>query len=991
MNKLFKKGLVSLAAASVLASGVMADTNGVVDQTDANDFRVIVDKNSVTKGKDIILTVDLLKADGTLDRSEKLYGNTVDLKISTALGITTPIDDNLTSKGTSIIKINEDTLGTDDIQVAVIIKDSQGDAKILPAKSVTVDVTKAKNNAKGLEILEVSPSNATDGRALSFDGNSSAGTPKMVAGDSLVVKVEAIKSDDNQANNTKESAQNSEVTLRLIGTDYQDTDGNKVIDSGEHNKSVIATFTGTMTDGLAYINIPADTITEAGMYRLQVLTPTDNTAVTADNDGVRYAVSRGDYNLSVLPLAPAKVAIDVNSSGVDYLVRTKDGNVTNVGLAVMLEDKYGNLADKDKVTSDVKVKLSASNAVNIGGTYQEKEVPFTKSTDNLKNVEIAVSSAKYSTDLSVDSTTKKGSTTISIASNDFSLENGEAKTFDIYTYRLFAEMNQTLAGTINHILDNSDIDTLSSDANTTTAGAPFKIVDTNGSDFSKLLVKGNNDGETGIEGKQIKVTFLNADKTKSDSFSTIVNSDDNTTALRLTKANTYRYMKIEYAGSNGEQYAPVVIDLQNGLDNNLTTITVDQSNPAKINVYQLPKNSTYIYVDTTQKTPVTAVTVDKNQNVDNGKIYFDSNETNVTENQQNKHFLVTIEDTFGNAVTGSTKTVSFGSSLLTSLGSLTVDGNSYKAIDYSSKTAPQSDTLTLSGQLMDSVDISVEYVNTTAKLTTVDASFNANAVLVGGYIPFTVKAYDQNEKDMGTIDSSSNADKRLQVVISDASKVRVYELNATNGLQEKVSGDDINTSRSYFVKGITVGDVDVTIRNIAGTVKAVNKISVVKDIAELAAKDEANTATDTTTTPADPKAEVEDAVVEAGEMTVSGYFTAYDFNGDGTQDYNDWAYTVASNSNTYQLLGNPSSDTDLFGWKATDVTVNGKDWLMVHYGTGSLDWLVFKEDCSSVYKLSGAATDGTFSYDVNGDGTTDANDKLDLTCTVSNGKVTFSK
>jgi hypothetical protein len=433
-------------------------------------------------------------------------------------------------------------------------------------------------------------------------------------------------------------------------------------------------------------------------------------------------------------------------------------------------------------------------------------------------------------------------------------------------------------------------------------------------------------------------------------------------------------MTIEYLGTD-KAIAPVTVDLTA----NSINFPVKAADPAKIESYQGTIEGKYIYVDPAELPVANAITVDKNKNTHNGQLYFDANDSNVTSKGFSNLLLVQLQDAYKNPIKDGTVALSKileDAKFVSDDNSLNLDGSNIVDINYSGVDVPAEDTVTITAALVEAKNIEVSVVDTTPIISTIETSFVSNAVLKGGYVPFRVTAKNQFGKEMD--------DQTVQIVISDSTKVEIKEIDATGSLGDSVTtGSEVNTSKTYVVRGVNVGTTDLTFRNVAGTVSATQTIEVVSNLEALASAEE-----DTTPT-TDPIAAVEDAIVAAGTVNIDGYFKKYDFNQNNAYDPNDWAYKVVSNGNTYQLLGTTPTDTNPFGWKAVDVSVDEPyDYYFVHYGSGAFDWAVVKPDCSAVYKLAGAKADNTFSYDVDGDG---VNDQLNLTCTISGTQITFSK
>ncbi len=129
---------------------------------------------------------------------------------------------------------------------------------------------------------------------------------------------------------------------------------------------------------------------------------------------------------------------------------------------------------------------------------------------------------------------------------------------------------------------------------------------------------------------------------------------------------------------------------------------------------------------------------------------------------------------------------------------------------------------------------------------------------------------------------------------------------------------------------------------------------------------------------------VEDAIVNSTGLTVAGTFCPYDF-ADVPSEF-DWVF-VLNDGTVYQLLGNPPTPNDVFGWKQRDdITPPSPQWHMFQLngdvdgdGTIKFDWVLVSTDTNNPdsYKLEGVADNGTFLY----------SPKLDVNLTVVHGNV----
>ncbi|BCD61525.1 hypothetical protein NitYY0826_C0380 [Nitratiruptor sp. YY08-26] len=136
--------------------------------------------------------------------------------------------------------------------------------------------------------------------------------------------------------------------------------------------------------------------------------------------------------------------------------------------------------------------------------------------------------------------------------------------------------------------------------------------------------------------------------------------------------------------------------------------------------------------------------------------------------------------------------------------------------------------------------------------------------------------------------------------------------------------------------------------------------------------------------------------LQSHQLKINGKFYKYDFEHDGKIDANDWLY-VASNEESYRLMGNTPSSKDPFGWQKVTINPQGapdgyfiylKDFSLdkEEQGTDAFSWVYVSNN--KVYKLMGATQDHQFRYlDLNGDGSADP---LDITYTIEEDVITFS-
>ncbi len=120
------------------------------------------------------------------------------------------------------------------------------------------------------------------------------------------------------------------------------------------------------------------------------------------------------------------------------------------------------------------------------------------------------------------------------------------------------------------------------------------------------------------------------------------------------------------------------------------------------------------------------------------------------------------------------------------------------------------------------------------------------------------------------------------------------------------------------------------------------------------------------------------------QYRVNGAFYQYDFNRDGQIQRDDWIYIDLTTKEVYQLLGNPPSNNNAFGWRRltelpADLNLENVSGLFI-YLDFSLDqnrafswiYLGFFGNDAYLFKLMGASANGDFVYlDLDCDGLPD--------------------
>ena len=141
-----------------------------------------------------------------------------------------------------------------------------------------------------------------------------------------------------------------------------------------------------------------------------------------------------------------------------------------------------------------------------------------------------------------------------------------------------------------------------------------------------------------------------------------------------------------------------------------------------------------------------------------------------------------------------------------------------------------------------------------------------------------------------------------------------------------------------------------------------------------------------------------DDVIRKADYSITGYFTYHKFSVD---EKSNWVFSFVGGNESYQLLGEKPTETNIFGWKKTDVKVSKPEYYMVHYDKEDrFGWLIFKTDengeCTNIYKLAGQRDDGSFNYDIDKNNIIDdlrhlTSEDVSLKCKIdlTNNKVHF--
>ena len=886
-SNLLKKGLISFAAASVLATSSFG-TAGTYEGT-IQDFRITMDKTSVEKSTDTVnVVVEVLDEDGKVDilstdtatlTINSILGNI--LEASDVTGTTTSRDNDLgqfgdtnnTSSsivstldfekgkaGFSIFYPTTAKIGTDTIRFTLKVQDADDTAPsmIFPSVDKTVTVTNPSNQAVGLEILAIEPINndcisgsckksnyasvvtLVDGEALGAKGN-------IRAGEAFSVKIQAITEEDNtsatgdaQYTDASTIFQNSTVTLSFIENLNDDGDANVTY----------KTLTGEMVEGVVFIDVPAEFMTEDGLFTMKAITPT--TKATADSDYT--AESNNSYQIYIHAAAPAAVTAVANS-GDDQITASDDGSDDNATIRLTLTDKYGNavttastLEDSYTVSASINDQIQKLHDDNKSGT-----VTSTSSTTTPMDIKFA-STTDVSTDLNVSSQISGSlsvddygvaTAVVTFTSSDLEVLN---PTVSIPIYTTSVDLNwsaQTYSGTV--VNDNLNYIT----------GAGFSLV--TGNLYENMIEL------YGLsEAVKVTVEVLDEDNesvvASSTAYSSFTNGSDGNVSIRFTQA----------LASSEIGAVRVIVDGQNSDLNDTFIEEINTTVASSLGVYKLTNKDASTRA--AKFTQVDSIAYDLYENLDTteNNITFDTNISvnNLTANfdaDTPKYFLL-LSDVYDNPIASGSTNV--GSIIIASdSGNLTpdfyhvqnndatktlsVETNDTIGIEYSSIGV---DNLVFTSTVpgINQTTIPVTLTDSSPKLNSIQIVAGSDYLLTNGEMAVTIKALNDagNGFDIGN-DSFS-------VVISNPNLITLRDGNRENGGFDYDNGsfldcdastcsDDNDTIALSLTASNTVGDVDVTIRNTTGTVSATKTLHVVSSTAEIVGAVESVTSSITST------------------------------------------------------------------------------------------------------------------------------------------------
>ena len=839
-SNLLQKGLISLAAASVLATSSFA-VDGTYEGT-IQDFRITTDKTTVAKGDVLNVVVEALDESGRVD---VLTTDTALLKVNSILGKvvdagadsesdgdsgrfgdtdvsvtkTKNIDFANGKAGFSIYYPSTGKIGLDTIRFTLKVEDiddSSGASIIFPSVDKSVTITNPSNQALGLEIIsmEVDDTTVAHNNDKTDYGNvqsavsDSNGT--VVAGEAFTFKIVSLSADDNttsQESDIFETAQNSEVTLNFIGSDIE-IFGNTVIDSDETNETIVHTAVGDMINGVAFIRIEAGDIQEAGEYYLQVTTPTTQT--TSDDDKV--AKSLDTYQLYVYPATASGLITEIQDNNVTYLYDTDndptDDNVTDANLTISLVDEYLNdvnlsfLPDGDAPT----FTITTVDAKVAGTAYSTSALTVTVDSTYLGGKSdngyiMAVADAPDALD-TWNSTSETAEITVTVASSDLTVHTSTVA-LPVYGNSLTMDVNNTtteradLTGT--NLVAGTVYERFVSIPNLANQQVKVELIDEDGvviDTSSALSIEGN-----------VSVRFFNATSSTKGiykvratpagtSSSTIIysptemviNEDTNISAGVASLVQVY-----EAGDEGGTAISSITVDLKTFEEFNLDTNT----------------------------TELTSTSVDFNTSEPKYVVLLTDEYGNVILSPESSHGEISISKVSTDATVGS--------------DSLNLVNGEESNVTY---TKIGTDTVSLGSSVpgVSALEIPVTIVDTSTSLSTIQILTGSDYLLTNGEMATVIKAFDSDG------DLTAIGDTTLSILLSNPNIITVRDANRSDTIKIYEHGSFLNATDSGTDTGIivldlkaenTVGDLTVTIRDTSGQIQASKLVHVVSSTADI--------------------------------------------------------------------------------------------------------------------------------------------------------------
>ena len=464
-QKYMRKLLLLLALTlvfSVAVGGVSAE-KGFAAQS-VTDFRVDLDRTQTVVGQPVNLVVSLLDEQGKVDvfaNSSEVVGYYVE--VSSLFGEISEYNDFAAMPG-----------GTRSIEII------RG-----------VGATHVDYDHPGTDLLRVS--------VYAYSGMEESVTLVGYKDFTIAVTGDEAAATALQLDDESDEVNAGEATTLKVLADQDGISGTLTVDIYYGDNCNKETLTGEMVNSVAFVDLPAETLTKAGSY-----------GVVLSVSGVEKSSNDA---LTVNALEASKVGVVVGTPS--YINLDVEGSCAKA--TIYLYDEYGNVVN---AATDTTVAVGATNNVEIYGSAGCSGSSITEVTigEGSSSVDVYASAGED------DPTTSNGigSSTLSISSDD--LESQGTATITIY--------EESLTVTVNE--DEYDAgETVESAINVSVDGAT-------------------------VTGKRVKVDLYDDSDSLIESVTSTTNDDGNA-ALRFTKAVDPGYFVVSYI-SSGQAYGPVKLD-----------------------------------------------------------------------------------------------------------------------------------------------------------------------------------------------------------------------------------------------------------------------------------------------------------------------------------------------------------------------------------------------------------------------------------------------
>lgn len=840
-NTLFKKGLVSIAAAGLLTTASFAG-NGTFEGTTA-DFGVTLDKTNATKTVDAVnVIVEILDEDGEVD---VLSNDTLSLTVQSVLGLaadtgmdegtsnttqdegdtgsfgyivtgsedsnkTTAIDFTKGKAGFTISYPEDAKIGQDTVRFSLKATDSDGDVENFGPLDKTIYVTNPSNQAVGLEIQAIETvSGKGDKSDYATDNNYSTTDGFVAAGESFTVKVQALKDGDNPATEEETTTfQNSTVTLKFLDVDD--------CDSATSSSTLYKSIEGSMVEGVAFIDIPEGFLTESDYFCMYATTPTTNydSEYTADY----VAKSDTNYTINITPSTPTALKATLQGE-LEQNSSSDAGDYAYIDLD--LADSYGNIvSDSSSLETSLTAYIGIDSQIGelatviddseetLATTAEDLELVFDSATSNY---EINVTAANYD-DLSLDAQ-GIGSTVLSLSSTDL----------------------EVLTPTINVPIYTQEL-------NYNTTNATPTSVQSNASFVAGTLYRNFVTIEGITKSTKVKVEVLDDENSTVLASSQAYSSTDGNVSVRFTKA-----LKEDEIGASR-----IVVDGKPTSD--LTEILIKEINasiPQTVGLFKVTDYSQDINLD--KITEVSEISLDLYKDTDDNitiltdtSILDDTSDTLINFSDTNNTYFLLLTDIYGNPIdSGDTESgqliIESDTTNLTPYlqnDELSLESNDSTNIGY---TKAGIDNIIVKSTIpgVDELTIPITITDTTPKLSEIQIVSGSDYLLTNGEIALTVNAI---RNDASAFNISNN---KLNVILSNPNLVTVRDSDRdSSGVYKNGAFLDCGTSSCSdnndsialsMIASNTVGDLTLTIKNTLGTVIATKDIKIVKSTADIVA------------------------------------------------------------------------------------------------------------------------------------------------------------